>query len=56
LTYGFGGLSSPEGYETISGIVTNGSTSGIIQLQFATGQSGYSTTVYANSYLIAKKR
>ncbi len=44
-----------DGPVRITGLVVNGSTAGTVQLQFLSGSSGSSVTIYANSYGLANR-
>ena len=55
LTSSFCTFNSTAGWTRITGVVVNGGTAGTVQLQFASGTNGQTTTIYANSYLTARR-
>lgn len=54
LTGAFNTVNSAGGWTTITGVVTNGSTAGTVQLQFASGTSTQTSTVFAQSYVTSE--
>lgn len=55
LSAAFNKVAITTGYVRIWGVVTNGATTGNVQLQFASNTSGQTSTVFNNSYLMARE-
>jgi hypothetical protein len=52
---GFNRVNLATGFTRIVGVVANGATLGTVQLQFASTTAGQTSTVFANSYLAARR-
>lgn len=55
VTVAFNTVASTKGWTQISGSIINGATPGTVQLRFASRTNGQTSTVYANSYMSARK-
>jgi hypothetical protein len=55
LTVAFNAVALATGFTRITGVVVNGGSAGTVQLQFASGTAAQTSTVFANSYLIARE-
>lgn len=55
LSIAFNAVALQTGFTRITGTVGNGGTAGTIHLEVASGSSGQTTTVYGNSYMVARR-
>lgn len=55
LSVAFNATSNQNGFARITGTVVGGGTGGTVNLQYASGTNGQTSTIYASSYLIARR-
>ena len=51
----FNAVAGSDGWTEISGVIANGDTSGPVKLRFASDTWGQTSTVYALSYVTARR-
>lgn len=55
LSIAFNAVANQNGFTDITGTVAGGGTAGTVQLQVASTTNGQTTTVYGNSYMVARR-